>query len=346
MSVYFIRSAFFIRLHNSLQSVLNVDSALCPIPATVFEDANTLIPYSEITRWYKEVERLSGNPDYMLEFKHLIRMDNIGWFGEWLLSAPDNILAFRRFNYGMSHMQSGGSFYAMQTGNKNIIKWVHKSYSPEKRARFHESVYNVLLMLDFLKKASHDNFELQLIKISGSTDAMEKYKDAFGCDIEWNSPTTEVWFKTNDLLTKANDLDFLSADSSFYLSHNLSDKIDKLLNMPQANDEVKELYELANYTLHFGLPCAKRVADMLNISTQTLRRKLQQKVHFNFTDLSAYITTSAAVNLLIRGIPPKEVSKKLGFTHEGSFSRQFKKYRGVTPLRYYQAHNDKRLGSS
>ncbi|MEZ9865087.1 helix-turn-helix domain-containing protein [Vibrio breoganii] len=81
------------------------------------------------------------------------------------------------------------------------------------------------------------------------------------------------------------------------------------------------------------------------MSTQTLRRKIQQKLSFNFTDLSAYITTSAAVNLLIKGIPPKEVSKRLGYTHEGSFSRQFKKYRGVTPLKYYLALNGKRLGS-
>ncbi|MEZ9629271.1 helix-turn-helix domain-containing protein [Vibrio breoganii] len=325
--------------------MLNVEPSKCPIPSTVFEDANTLIPYSEITRWYNEIERLSGNSDYMLEFKHLIRVDNIGWFGEWLLSAPDNILAFRRFNYGMSHMQSGGSFYGMQTGNGNIVKWVHKSYSSEKRARFHESVYNALLMLDFLKVASHDNFDLQLIKISGSTDNTEQYTEEFGCDVEWNSPTTEVWFRTNNLMTKANDLDFISSNASLYLSHNLTDQIDKLLNMPQANDEVKQLYELTNYTLHFGLPSADRVAKMLNISTQTLRRKIQQKLSFNFTDLSAYITTSAAVNLLIKGIPPKEVSKRLGYTHEGSFSRQFKKYRGVTPLKYYLALNGKRLGS-
>ncbi|GEA59467.1 helix-turn-helix domain-containing protein [Vibrio comitans] len=345
MSVYFTRSAFFVRLHNSLKSVLDVDPAQCPIPATVFSDANTLIPYQEITRWYNDVERLSGNADYMLEFKHLIGIDSIGWFGEWLLSAPDNILAFRRFNYGMPYMQSGGSFYAMYTGNRNIVKWMHKSYSLTKRARFHESVYNVLLMLDFLKKATQNQFELQLIRISGSSDDPDKYKKEFNCDVEWNSPTTEVWFRTTDLLATAHHFDIISDSSCPLLGQNLLENIDKLLNMPRPNDEIKELYELTYYTLHFGLPKADKVAEILNISTQTLRRKLQQKLNLNFTDLSAYITTNAAVNLLIKGVHPKDVSAKLGYTHEGSFARQFKKYRGVTPLKYYQAHNDKKLGS-
>ena len=57
----------------------------------------------------------------------------------------------------------------------------------------------------------------------------------------------------------------------------------------------------------------------------------------NFTTVSGYVMSNIAVEMMRRGFS-EDICLKLGYQNQGSFSRMFKKQRGLTPSQYKQRY--------
>ncbi len=113
--------------------------------------------------------------------------------------------------------------------------------------------------------------------------------------------------------------------------------LDELLNMPDPEDEVKVIYEILNYSRHYGLPTVENVSSLLGLSVQQFQRRLRN-LGMNFTTVSGYVLSNIAVEMMRHGIKIDDIAQRLGYQNIASFNRMFKKHRGLTPNQYVQRY--------
>lgn len=324
--VSFIRSVAVEEIYKNLYKYYRISPDHAIAPASIFDNSMTLIPCNDVAEWYEKIETLSGDPDFMFTLSKYVSFDKLGSLGQWFLSAHDLTLTFRRFNYGMSCVQSGAYFYAAQNGN--IIKWTYDSDSYKGRARFHDSVRVSLLMIGLLRTYLGEEFTPLKVCLPYRSKQEQKYEQFFGCDIEWNSPRTEIWLNITSL-TKTQYVAYKPEQAtSMHFKY-----LDSYINMPQPNDHIKVIYELVSYSCHFGTPSLSKVASMIGLSTQQFQRRLNM-LGFSFTSITGYVLANIAAQMLQENTDIDKISARLGYEHKSSFVRAFKKLRGVTPSQY------------
>lgn len=79
----------------------------------------------------------------------------------------------------------------------------------------------------------------------------------------------------------------------------------------------------------------EEVAARLNVSPQTLRRRLADGDDHGFQELKDQVRRDAAVRLLrTTGIPLEQIALQLGFSELSTFHRAFRRWTGLTPGSY------------
>jgi len=102
----------------------------------------------------------------------------------------------------------------------------------------------------------------------------------------------------------------------------LTASINQLLQ-PRANDVLK-------------LPNSDQLAKQLNISEQTLRRKLSSE-GINYQQIKDNLRNDLAQRLLNnRNLKIADIAKQLNFSEPRAFTRAFKQWTGLTPREYRQ----------
>ena len=88
---------------------------------------------------------------------------------------------------------------------------------------------------------------------------------------------------------------------------------------------------------YVNAPRITDVAAVLNVSVRTLQRKLKEE-HVTFQELVDEIRQHLAKQYLKQKVYPiKEVSYMLGYNEVSAFNRSFKRWTGLTPLKYREA---------
>jgi len=325
-TVRFIRAMGILNMHNLALSKYNLTSDDLGIPASVFHNPMTLIPLTAVSEWYRRIELLSGDQDVILNVSKGIDLQKLGPVGRWLFSGNDLASTIRRVNYGVSNLQSGAFFAGAQSGN--IIKWTYHNPFIDTTIKVHDSIRSAVFMIKILREFLGKEYRPLRVMISGSRKSHDLYRDYFGCEVEWSQPKTEVWIHGDDRLASRQ----VSHREESRLAMNFSD-LDDLLNMPDPEDELKVIYEVVNYSSHYGLPTLDRVSALLGLSEQQFQRRLH-KLGLNFSTVSGYVLSNVAAGLLSSKVSVEDIAARLGYSNVASFNRMFKKHRGVTPKQY------------
>lgn len=330
--VRFIRALGIKQLHLLAKHRYGIRQGGLYIPESALENPMTLLPLSEVNRWYEKLEEQSENSDVILELSREIDLSKLGAISRWFLSGYDLASTIRRINHGLSSLQSGAYLSGAQSGA--ILKWIYHNPYIEPQCKIHDSIRVAVFMTKILRSYLGEDFTPMRVLVSGTRKNREKYEAYFGCPVEWSHCKTELWFHS--------DLRLATQQKNLFpqqrLAMNFSD-LDEFLNMPEPDDEVKVIYEVINYSRHYGLPTLERVSGLLGLSTQQFQRKLHG-FGMNFTTVMGYVLSNTAVKLLSRGLSPDEVASHLGYQNSASFNRMFKKHRGLTPKQYVQHFQD------
>ncbi|MCW8335453.1 helix-turn-helix domain-containing protein [Vibrio sp. SCSIO 43135] len=325
---HFIRAIGFVNMYQQVCKKYRINPDQLSLAPSVFRSPMTLIPVSELNLLFRELETLSGDPDYIINMITELKMFELGAIGRWMFSGHDLASTIRRINYGSSCLQSGAYMAGSQVGS--IVKWTYSNPFVESDVKIHDSARVAAFMLNVMRIHLGEAFTPMRVMLSGTRKNKQAYNEYFGCEIGWNHNRTELWFHSDlRLATKQHEL-----VPKQKLAMSFQD-LDEFLNLPQSEDEMKVIYEVINYSCHYGLPTLNRVASLLGLSEQQFQRRLH-KQGLNFTTICGYVMSNAAVNLLAESVPINEVAQRLGYSNVESFNRMFKKHRGVTPSQYIQ----------
>lgn len=285
-TVRFIRAMGILNMHNLALSKYNLKPEDLGIPSSVFHNPMALIPLKAVSEWYRNVELLSQDPDVILNLSRGIELQKLGPVGRWLFSGNDLASTIRRVNYGISNLQSGAFFAGEQSGN--IIKWTYHNPFIETSVKVHDSIRCAIFMIKILREFLGEDYKPLRVMISGSRKNGQPYEEFFGCEVEWSQPKTEIWIPGDDRLASRQ----VNHREDNRLAMSFSD-LDDLLNMPDPEDELKVIYEVVNYSSHYGLPTLERVSSLLGLSDQQFQRRLH-KLGLNFSTVSGYVLSNVA----------------------------------------------------
>ncbi|OLQ89685.1 AraC family transcriptional regulator [Vibrio panuliri] len=324
--VRFIRALGLRNIHFRVMQRYGLPANSLAIADSVLKQPMTLIPVSEANRWYQQLELQSGNPDIILDVAADIRPEDLGAVARWLFSGIDLASAIRRLNYGIASLQSGAYLTASQSGP--IIKWAYQNPFIDVNNKAHDGVRAAIFMCKVIRHYAGEHFTPMRIMLPGSRSNQKKYSDYFGCDVGWNHSKTEVWFPAD--LRLATQSQLIGGKKQLAMSFA---ELDEFLNMPEAGDEIKVIYEVLNYSCHYGFPTVERVSSLVGLSPQQFQRRLHA-IGMNFTNVTGYVLSNIAVGLLDKGVSIEEVSQRLGYQNVASFNRMFKKQRALTPKQF------------
>lgn len=156
------------------------------------------------------------------------------------------------------------------------------------------------------------------------------YKKVFGCPVYFNQTECKLIFSSQYLAMD-------SKKSNPYIKQaclNQANELISKLNFQSLSEKVKNYihHELASCE-----PTIERISSLLNISKQTLSRKLKQEGTL-FQKLLESVRFDKARQLLEQSaLSTSEIALALGFSELSAFSRAFKRWSGVSPKNFRES---------
>lgn len=187
-------------------------------------------------------------------------------------------------------------------------------------------------ILKICRLASGDEFAGRRVELQrphpGNTSAFEAF---FKCSVDFDAEENRIWFDSavlkqplpmaNQELARANDqvvIDYLARCSE-----------------PQLVSKIRGIVIEA---LPTGVPNQAEIAGHVHQSLRTFQRRLKDE-GYTFRQLVEEIRQDLAVSYLKEaGKSIGEVTYLLGYTEPTNFTRSFKRWTGLSPLEYRQAH--------
>ncbi|MCB1666778.1 MAG: AraC family transcriptional regulator [Porticoccaceae bacterium] len=158
----------------------------------------------------------------------------------------------------------------------------------------------------------------------------DEFKYLYPCPCQFNQQRTQLIFSNIYLAQPL-------VRTSRELSHFLRSSPSGIMTIPgddnSLNRKIKMLI-LNKSGDSFAAPDFDEVATLLNMSPQTLRRKLKQE-GTSFQRIKDMIRRDLAIEkLYVQGLTVTQVAGLLGFAEPRSFTRAFKQWTGVSPSQY------------
>ena len=158
------------------------------------------------------------------------------------------------------------------------------------------------------------------------------YENFFECGIKQHQAKLSLSFTKSDLLYPIPHMDPT-------LNNILGKQAETLLaHLPENDDFLVRLRDNLLRCLHEGRSDASTVAREMGLSERTLHRRLKNKNRV-YRDVLKEIRKSMSVNYLS---DPKltlsEIALLLGYSEQSTFSRAFKHWYGMPPLKYQKIY--------
>ena len=160
-----------------------------------------------------------------------------------------------------------------------------------------------------------------------------EYDRVFNAPVHHNQPKPCISFERHLLNERIITADY---ELGCFLVGHAQRLKDKQESAGKFSERVKQTIINQSY---INAPRITDVAAVLNVSVRTLQRKLKEEA-VTFQELQDGVRQHLAKQYLRqKAFPIKEVSYILGYNEVSAFNRSFKRWTGVTPLKYREAGN-------
>jgi AraC-like DNA-binding protein len=155
------------------------------------------------------------------------------------------------------------------------------------------------------------------------------FADYFQCPVNFGQAENSIQFRTSDI-----NIPTIKADRS--IQQFLVERMDEEKQGIQANADrlLGEIHRLVEDALPSGVPSVAQVAEYLDMSARTLKRRLAEK-SLTFRELVQSIQQEVSMNLLRNTSQSMgEIAFQTGFSEQSAFNRAFKRWTGQSPTSY------------
>ena len=155
-------------------------------------------------------------------------------------------------------------------------------------------------------------------------DNADQYASFFGCEVQFEAPTTSLVFDKQLL-----EFPLVSADPDLARSYEqLTEQY--ITKLEKADFPARVRNELVRL-LPTGVSGKDAVAKVLCVSTRTLYNRLEE-AGTTYREVLDDTRMLLAEDYLLKGLPVNEIAYLTGFSDTANFSRAFKKWTGHSPI--------------
>jgi AraC-like DNA-binding protein len=294
------------------------------------QDGSGRITLQQELRFYRNILDLTGDPAIGLKLGVPFVPQRYGLFGYALMSAETlgEALAITE-SYGRLTF----SFFTFHFGTDGRTAWFSMTDPPDIEREL------VNLYLDRDLSAARVDFEaisgiqglVQRVQLPhGGNGHTASYREHFACGVVFNAPDGRLEFDSRVLEYRLPQSD---PESCRHLQQQCQMLIAKLTSQGSFVDDVRLLI-LARPGY---FPDIEHVAERMDMSTRTLRRRLQHEGSSYRRLLEEVRFGLAREYLANTQLPMEEVSRLLGYTESGNFSHAFRRWSGDSPSAWRQA---------
>jgi AraC-like DNA-binding protein len=161
---------------------------------------------------------------------------------------------------------------------------------------------------------------------SSSQKALEEF---FQCPVEFGASQNMLRFRTELL-----EIRTIKADKSIhrFLLDRLEEEKKGIFS--QSDHLLMDIRQLITEVLPSGIPSIIEIADQLNMSARTLKRRLAE-IELTFRNQVQLIQQETAQDLLLNSpLSIAEIAFQTGFSEQSAFNRAFKRWTQLSPLEY------------
>ncbi|RLA40797.1 MAG: hypothetical protein DRR42_25410 [Gammaproteobacteria bacterium] len=271
---------------------------------------------------------LSNNPDFGLTMNERVDTSMFGVFGYLLLnsSTVEELLGYLERYYTIFY--SSGTFFKIDIYSE-IVNILYGVEHPGKVDTRHDTEWSLGFTPYYLESLLGDVGKPTSAHFTHSApNDLRKLKSVFGHDLHFNQTENKVVYQKSILK-------YALSGTSPSLLKILRQEAEELL---QECLECDSLEKRVRLQLFEGLERHKAngadIAEALNMTLSTFKRKLAQE-NISFKVIKESVKNNLCIKLLLSTeLSIFEVSEKLGFSDQSSFSRFFVRCNEVTPQRF------------
>ncbi|MEJ2409018.1 MAG: AraC family transcriptional regulator [Novosphingobium sp.] len=293
------------------------------------DDPEGVIRLADFLLFFEEAAALARNPYFGLHVGRLVGSDSLGPLSFLFLSAPTLREAFASFTRYLDRMQEASRDAIQEHSGRATFEYAVLDQSLSRRRQ--DAEYSIAATYNLTRQYLGGDFAIEEVRFEHElVGEYTHYRDYFGCD---------VWFEqdSNSFSFDVRYLDHCGRALSPALHPILEDHLRRKPHEQQHRATVGAKVRRAIEARPLGnKPSIASVAKSLGLSVPTLNRKLRAEGLTWHAIVSANRMMAAGRLLRESQRQISDIALATGFAESASFTRAFRGYFGITPLRYRQ----------
>lgn len=286
------------------------------------------IPLSQYIALWEVVGR-EVSPSVGLEIGARAQSSDWGAYGHALRSAPTMQQALRCMRHYYAVLAQG--WRADHSFSNSAITLSYQVVDPQITERRQDAEYALSATLTILRELTQDP-TLNPVQVEFEHDQLSDasiYNDIFGCPVLFNQPDNRLTFSRSLL-----DMPVLTADTRLHAA--LEPYLQRQQEMRTESELLARMGEHIASGLGSGSVSIEFVASSMNMGVRTLQRRLSEQ-GIDFSHIVEDVRRSLAEEYVARSdYSFTNIALLLGYSEASSFSRAFRRWTQLTPLKYRQ----------
>lgn len=292
-------------------------------------NANSRMPFTDWWNALDVIARLYGKPYVGLEVGRYIQPSHCGILGYLSLSCECLAEALQRFERFQRLLYEGNEAFTHTKGDVITFSWpFDHGYSTRESD---ETLISCMVSYINMLVGDHALRPVKVGFVHSKPTNLEPYTAMLGCEVEFERKNTYISFPVTILTLKIEKADPALRALLEQQAHALLDVL------PNGDEFEQQFYKYVLRSMQDGKPTMEEVARYMKVSSRTLHRRLEER-QLVFKQLLQKTRQQLAQQYLKEGrLTLSEISLLLGYSEQSAFTRAFKQWLGVTPLRFQKS---------
>jgi AraC-like DNA-binding protein len=292
-------------------------------------NANSRIPFTDWWHALEVIAKLYNKPHIGLEVGAYIQPSHCGVLGYLSLSCDYLTEALQRFERFQRLLYEGNEAFIRAEGDLVTFSWPfdygYSTRESDETLISSMASYVRMLVADEALRPAQVGF------VHAKPNDVEPYYNMLGCGVEFGCKNTYISFPASMLTLKVKKADPVLRALLDHQAHALLDVL------PNGDHFEQQFYQYLLRAMQEGKPTIEEVARYMKMSSRTLHRRLETRDLVFKLLLQKTRQQIAQQYLKERRLTLSEIALLLGYSEQSAFSRAFKQWLGITPLRFQKS---------